>query len=229
MYSYLFTMIILLILLGWLIKRGLQACLAAHEAEWGSWLNYLDGLNRLFCKHYHRFSYNTMIDLPATGPAVIVANHLSGLDPLLLFAATRRPIYFLIAREQYERFGLTWLFRAVGCIPVDRSRHPEIALRAALRALAAGKVIAIFPQGKITLPDEPHKPLKRGGLWLAQRTNSLIYPIHLSGICGIGHIFRGLLWRSQARLVSYPPIDWNKDRSVEELQRLIEGIKVHDV
>lgn len=219
------TVIILLIMSVWLVRRGMQACLAAHQAEWGNWLNYLDGLNRLFCKYYHRLHYNAMLELPAEGPAVIVANHQSGLDPFLLFAITRRPIHFLIAREQYERFGLTWLFRATGCIPVNRSHHPEIALRAAFRALAAGKVIAIFPQGKIVLPGEPHKPLKRGGLWLAQQTNSPIYPAHISGIRGVGHIFRGILWRSRATVVSYPSIHWNKESSVEELQNLIMGIK----
>jgi 1-acyl-sn-glycerol-3-phosphate acyltransferase len=223
MYETLTVVIILLLLLGVLLKRALQACAKANQAEWGeTWLNYIDGLNRLFCKYYHRLEY-TPIDLPKEGPAVIVANHLSGLDPFLLFVATRRPISFLIAREQYERFGLRWLFQATGCIPVDRTGRPELALRAAFRALEAGKVIALFPQGKIVSPGEPHKPLKRGGLWLAQHTHCPIYPVHISGIRGVGHIFRGIVWRSEARLESFPPLLWTEESSLEELQKLIEG------
>ena len=132
------------VILLWLLARQLKA---AQQTDWGNiWLNYLDGLNRLFCKYYHRLQY-TLIDLPAEGPALVVANHLSGLDGFLLIAASRRPLRFMIAREQYERFGLAWLFKSIGCIPVDRSHRPEKGLRAALRALENGEVVVLFPQG----------------------------------------------------------------------------------
>jgi len=214
--------VIIIIALLWLLVRAFRAVAAAQKTDWGkTWLNYIDGLNSLFCKYYHRLQY-TPIDLPAQGAAIVVANHLSGLDGLLVIAATRRPLRFLIAREDYERFGLTWLFRATGSIPVDRSRHPEIALRAALRALEAGEVIALFPQGRMILPGETRK-LKRGAFWLAQKTNTPIYPAFMSGIAGVGHIFRGILWRSHAKLVSYPPLDWRAENNVEYLQTLFDG------
>ncbi len=217
----LLTLIAIIILLG-LLKQAGVAIKAAQRTDWDStWLNYLDGLNRLFCQHYHRLQY-TPVDLPTQGPALIVANHLSGLDSLLLVAVTQRPLRFLIAREQYERFGLTWLFRAMGCIPVDRSRHPEVALRAALRALESGEVIALFPQGTFTLPGEKRK-LKGGIFWLAEQTNSPIYPVFISGIKGIGHIFRGVLWPSHAKMITYPPLEWNRNNSLESLQTILEG------
>jgi 1-acyl-sn-glycerol-3-phosphate acyltransferase len=222
MYQLLATTIIVGIIVVLFIRKGLQACSAAQQADWGStWLNYLDGLNRLFCKHYHRLQY-TPITLPPTGPAVVMANHLSGLDPLLLIAASPRPLRFLIAREQYERFGLKWLFRAVGCIPVDRGTHPERALREALRALSAGEVIALFPQGTIVLAGESHE-LKRGGFWLAQQTQSPIYPTYLSGIPGMGYVLLSILWRSRATLVSYPSLYWQCNGDILHLQALLEG------
>lgn len=206
----------------WLIRRGLRACIAAHEADWGiPWVNYLDGMNRIFSKRFHRLEYNP-VDLPATGPAIVVANHLSGLDPILLFAATRRPLRFLIAREEYERFGFQWIFRTGGCIPVDRATKPEAALRVALRALQAGEVIALFPQGTITLPDQLPRKLKRGCLWLAQQTNAPIYPVHLSGIKGMGHTISALFMRSHAKLTSYPPLIGDAI-DLDYLQALLEG------
>ncbi|MGD2083234.1 MAG: 1-acyl-sn-glycerol-3-phosphate acyltransferase, partial [Chromatiales bacterium] len=76
---------------------------AANLTDWGSgWLNLLDGVNRLFCRYYHRMN-DVVLPLPAEGAAIVVANHVSGLDPLLLIAASRRPLRFLIAREQFER------------------------------------------------------------------------------------------------------------------------------
>ena len=79
------------------------------------------------------------IPLPETGAAIVVCNHISGLDPLVLIAATPRPLRFLIAREEYERFGLQWLFRLGKCIPVERDKRPELAMRAALRAIENGE------------------------------------------------------------------------------------------
>ena len=100
--------------LGW--RWALRKCEAANVADWGNrWINRLDGLNRLFCRHFHRLGRQD-IPLPARGGALVVSNHVSGLDPLLLIAASPRPLRFLIAREEYERWWLTWLFRA--------SRHP---------------------------------------------------------------------------------------------------------
>lgn len=211
------TIIIFISLLG-----IFSLILAAHKTDWGNiWLNFLEGLNQIFCKYYHRLEY-TPIELPETGPALVVANHVSGLDPMLLIAACRRPLRFMIAREEYERFGLTWLFKAIGCIPVDRTGRPEIALRAALRALEAGEVIALFPQGKITLPGEKQK-LKRGSLWLAQRSNCPIYPVFISGISGMGHVIRAVLWRSHAKIVSYPQLDLNDENHLEHLESLLTG------
>ena len=216
------TVAIFIIVFFWLLRKGLQSTIAAQQADWGkAWLNYLDGLNRLFCKYYHRLQY-TPIELPPQGAAIVVANHLSGLDPLLLVAATCRPLRFLIAREQYERFGLKWLFQAIGCIPVDRGGRPEIALRAALRALEAGEVIALFPQGTFVLPGESHQ-IKKGSLWLADHTNSPIYPAYISGISGQGYIFLSLLWRSRAVIASYLPLANSSNQQLEYLQALLEG------
>ncbi len=216
------TLIIIAILIAlfWWTRRII---LEANKTDWHvRWLNYLEGLNQLFCKYYHRLEYSKPIDLPKNGPAIVVSNHLSGIDGNLLIAASRRQLRFLIAREEYERFGLQWLFRAIGCIPVDRSHHAEIALRTALAALKAGEVIAIFPQSTFVLPGTSRR-LKRGSIWLAQQTNCPIYPVHLSGIKGAGHVVRGVLLRSKAKLVTYPPLNLDDENHLQYLQSLLEG------
>ncbi len=176
------------------------------EADWGrAWLNRLDGLNRLFCRVYHRLRADPL-PLPAQGPAVLVANHLSGLDPLLLIASARRPLRFLIAREQYERFGLRWLFRAVGCIPVDRSRRPELALREALRALRAGEVVAIFPQGRIHVPGRDAPPrIKPGAVYLARQLDCPLVPCRVDGVGAPGWVVGAVWVPSRARVSAFAP------------------------
>ncbi len=87
-------------LLGYGLWRGLRACLRHNLTDWGQgWLNVLDGFNRIFCRQFHRLN-EVWLDLPEAGPAVVVSNHVSGLDPLLLIASSPRPLRFLIASEQ---------------------------------------------------------------------------------------------------------------------------------
>lgn len=204
--AYFLLFILICAGLWWTFVWACKKCEAANKTDWGGkWLNRLDGLNRLFCERYHHLDY-TPLPLPEQGAALLVSNHLSGLDPLLLIAAARRPLRFMIAQEEYQRFGLRWLFRAIGCIPVERERRPEQALRHARRVLQKGEIVALFPHGGIHLDSDPPRKLKRGALKLAQLEQCDIYPVRIEGIRGQGHILRAVLLPSRARLIGWPPL-----------------------
>jgi 1-acyl-sn-glycerol-3-phosphate acyltransferase len=192
------------ILLLWLLLRFVRACAAANTVDWGNaGNNYIVGFIVLFCRYVHHFRHE-QIPLPAQGGAVLASNHISGLDPFLLIAASPRPLRFMIAREEYERFGLQWLFRRAHCIPVDRERQPERALREALRALAAGDVVAIFPQGGIQVSAQRSGKLKGGVVRLAHKSACPIYPVHVADVRGLGHTVRAVFYPSKATLRSAP-------------------------
>ena len=194
------------ILLAWLWFWLLCLCEAANGADWGNrWLNRLDGLNRIFCRRFHRLVHEPL-NLPATGGALVASNHVSGLDPLLLIAASPRPLRFLIAREQYDRWWLRWLFRAVGCIPLERTRNPRSALEAARRALKHGEVVALFPQGRIHLDHHEPAPLKRGIVLLASLTGVPIHPVRIEGIRAQGMTVTAVFIPSRACLLSFVPL-----------------------
>ncbi len=192
--------LIAVIATAWLARWAIRHCDRANGADWGNkWLNRLDGLNRIFCRRFHRLQADT-IQLPANGGALLAANHVSGLDPLLMIAACSRPLRFMIATEEYHRWWLKWLVRTIGCIPVDRTGKPEKAFQAALRALDADEVIGVFPQGRIRHPGEAPVALKRGVVALAHLAEVPIVPLHISGIRGAGHIIIALFLRSTARI-----------------------------
>jgi 1-acyl-sn-glycerol-3-phosphate acyltransferase len=203
-----------------------KRCRAAARADWGrGWLNTLDGLNRIFCRRFHRLRA-THLPLPQHGPALVVANHVSGLDPLLMVAACQRPLRFIIAREQYERFGLRWLLRAIGCIPVDRAASPHRALAAARRALQHGEVVALFPQGRIHLDTEGPVRLKPGILHLAKLSGAPVYPLRIDGVRGAGRTLRAVFLRSRARLTVFPHLYYEEgvpERMLETLGRQLCG------
>lgn len=206
---------------GW--RRLARACDAAREADWGHpWLNRLDGLNRLFCRRFHGLEHS-LPELPSSGPVLIVANHVSGLDPLLIIAASSRPVHFIIAREEYDRPVLRRLFDAVGCIPVERRGRPDQAMRTALKALEDGKVVALFPHGQIHTGDGPPPRLKRGVLWLAQRARCPVLPVRIEGVRGAGQVLAAVARPSQVSLRSYPVLHC-ADRADEECMGIIQSL-----
>lgn len=216
-------MIYLLWLLPLLFVGLLWAGWRTNRADWGGpWLNTLAGLNRLLCCRYHRL-VGELSTLPTEGAAVVVANHHSGLDPFLLIAASPRPLRFLIAQEEYNRRGLTWLFRAVGCIPVDRGGRPERAFREALKVLARGEVVALFPHGGIRLDDEPRCHLKPGAVRLARLASCPVVPVRLDGIAGVGEVMASIYLRGRPRLTPYTPLICDEPQQcLQQIQQLIE-------
>jgi 1-acyl-sn-glycerol-3-phosphate acyltransferase len=216
----LLALIILIMFVG-LMRLGESA----NEVDWGGlWLNRIDGLNRILCRRFHHLQHND-IALPETGGALLVCNHVSGLDPLLMIAACKRPLRFLIAREEYERFGLHGLLKSVGCIPVDRKGRPEQALREALRVLQQGEVVALFPHGHIHLDSDPPRRLKRGVIWLAQQTGAPIIPMRLTGVWGEGFTVSAVFMPSHARLQGFAAMDCAGEDAKACLQQIAEYIE----
>lgn len=211
------------LLLIWLIG------LLAANADWGGpHVNWLDGWTRILCRSLHGLG-KQQIDLPENGPAIVVANHISGLDPLLLIAASRRPLRFLIAREEYQRFGMQWLFRAAGCIPVDRDGRPEKSLRQALKALQQGEVIAIFPHGKIHLDSDPPRKLKAGFARLAAWSDSPIYPVRIDGVTATGKVLMAPFIPSRVQLTQHNPIHCHTEKLEICLEQVSVAIKAPEL
>lgn len=85
--------------------------------------------------------------VPREGPLLVAANHLSVLDPPLVGAVLPRELDFMAKAELFRVPGLAGLIRRLNAHPVDRSGSDAAALRLALRLLAAGRALLIFPEG----------------------------------------------------------------------------------
>ena len=215
-----FLVLLSLLAVGWGLRRMAESCRRAQRADWGAgWLNFLDGLNRIYCRRVHDLD-DLQLEIPDSGPAIVVSNHVSGLDPLMLIAASHRPLRFLVAREQYVMPWFSWRFRAVGCIPVDRQRRPERALREALKTLQKGEVVALFPHGKIHLDSDPPRKLKPGAAKLAQATGAPLIPVRITGVRGEGHVLPALFFPSRIEIHTYPVIECSGLATEQILERL---------
>ncbi len=123
--------------------------------------------------------------LPA-GPALIVPNHVSFMDPVLLSFATNRPMRFLMYRGIYETRGLQWLFRSLGAIPISPKDPKEViedSLYRARRALAAGETVVVFPEGMLTRNGD-FGIFRRGFERVAAGTGAPVIPAHIDGMWG---------------------------------------------
>jgi len=111
----------------------------------------------------------------------------------------------MIAREQYNRWWISWLFKMLGLIPVERTAKPQESFYAARAAVEAGEVVAVFPHGGIHKLEDTFRP-KRGIAVLAGMTGAPIYPIRISGIRAQGFTVIAVFIRSRASVKGYPPL-----------------------
>jgi 1-acyl-sn-glycerol-3-phosphate acyltransferase len=123
---------------------------------------------------------------PARGPVIVAANHLAEVDSLLVALVSPRRFWFLAKSEYFTRPGLVgaffrWFFNATGQIPVDRGSGSEEPLHAAVDALAAGRVLAIYPEGTRS-PDGRLYKGRSGVMRIAELApDALILPVAFRG------------------------------------------------
>ena len=119
-------------------------------------------------------------NLPADGPAIVVANHKSNIDPVMIGIAFDRPLKYMAKKELFRFAPLGWLVSTLGAFPVDRGAGDRQALEKALEVLAAGGVLLMFPEGTRFRDEEIHDFLPGVGM-LAVRSGAPVIPIASRG------------------------------------------------
>ena len=125
--------------------------------------------------------------IPDKGPAVVVCNHISYMDALVVIGSCRRPIRFVMDHQIFKIPLLSFVFRTAGAVPIAPAREaPEILEQAydrVARYLEAGEVVGIFPEGRLT-EDGEIGPFKSGIERIVQRTPAPVVPMALRGLWG---------------------------------------------
>lgn len=151
----------------------------------------------------HAFTPLRPCSLPPTGPAILVCNHISGLDPLILQVCCPRLIVWMMAREYYDMPGFRPLFNLIHAIPVQRSGRDLAATRQAFRALDQGHILGIFPEGRIETTAQI-LPFQTGTALMALRANVPVYPACIDGTTRNTEMLDAFLY-SQRGVVTFGP------------------------
>jgi acyl-[acyl-carrier-protein]-phospholipid O-acyltransferase/long-chain-fatty-acid--[acyl-carrier-protein] ligase len=125
-------------------------------------------------------------NVPVKGAALLVSNHVSFVDWLLLMASQRRFIRFVVWAGWTKTWGLRWLLRWAGCIPVDGFGGPRAivkSLKAAGDALARGELVCIFAEGRFTRTGVM-LPFHRGFEQVLKHCKAPIVPVCLDQVWG---------------------------------------------
>lgn len=155
--------------------------LSVPELETSFHVRVLQRVARLYGTAFQQVELKNACPIPASGPALIAANHTSGLDPLAIQATCPRPIYWVMTRDYYDRPAMKWFFEWIRMIPIDRLGKDAGAWREAMRRLKDGFVIGVFPEGRIET-ERKLLPFQPGICLLAARVEADVYPVYLDGL-----------------------------------------------
>ena len=125
--------------------------------------------------------------IPEEGAAVLVCNHVSYVDAIVIMAESPRPIRFVMDHHIFRSPFAGWVFRHAKAIPIAPSHEdPEMLTRAyeaCARALAEGDLVCIFPEGKLTRTGDLN-PFRHGVTEIIRRTPAPVVPMALRGLWG---------------------------------------------
>src|SRR5437773_4907439 len=137
---------------------------------------------------FYRVSAVGLENLPAGG-FLLVPNHITWVDALILQLACPRPIRYVIDQEYYYKPILHPVLRTIGCIPISK-RQSHAAVRAAAEKIAEGEIVCVFPEGELERRGTLLR-LQRGYEVIARHAKAQVVPVWLDQLWGSIFSFQG--------------------------------------
>jgi 1-acyl-sn-glycerol-3-phosphate acyltransferase len=193
-------------------------------------------LTWVFVNLMYRIKVRGLENIPETGPVLLVSNHVSFMDALVIGGSVRRPVRFVMDHSIFRIPVLGFIFRTARAIPIAPAREDPEALQKAFdridAELADGEVVCIFPEGKLTRDGEMSE-FKRGVEKILERRPVPVIPMALRGLWGSFFSRRdgkaamtqlpNRFW-SRIELIATAPVPGN-DASATGLQRIVAGLR----
>ena len=179
------------------------------------WYRSLQVLARILCALLFQIRISGRHHVPVTGGALLVANHQSYLDPVLVGAGVRRRLNYVARSELFGWAPFRWLIASLDAIPIRSERLGLGGIRESLRRLRRGRLVLIFPEGGRT-PDGRMQELRPGFCTLAIRANVPVIPVGIQGAYEAWPRHRKLFRFHRTSVCFGPPILPEKIRALSE-------------
>ncbi|MCC7423445.1 MAG: 1-acyl-sn-glycerol-3-phosphate acyltransferase [Planctomycetaceae bacterium] len=127
-----------------------------------------------------RYRVRGLEHIPAAGGGLILVNHQSFLDPLLVGLPLSRPISFVARDNLFHIPVIGWILRKTYVMPINREAASTASIREAVGRIRHGFLVGIFPEGTRSDTAEVG-PFKPGFLALLRRSNRPVYPVGIAG------------------------------------------------
>ncbi len=184
----------------------------------------------------YRIKVQGLENIPERGPALLVCNHVSFMDALVIGGSVRRPVRFVMDHNIFKVPVLGFIFRTARAIPIAPAREDTDILRKAYdridEELADGQLVCIFPEGKLTRDGEMSE-FKKGVEKILERRAVPVVPMALRGLWGSffsrrdGKAAMSRLPRrfwSRIELVATAPVP-GTDTTATSLHRIVSGLR----
>jgi 1-acyl-sn-glycerol-3-phosphate acyltransferase len=187
-------------------------------------------VNISFTRVLWRTQVSGPLPIPDDQGAVIVSNHRSGVDPLLIQLCTDRVVHWMVAREYYEMPGIWVVFRSLGSIRVNRGGIDTAATKMAIRLAQQGGLVGLFPEGRVNMTDELLLPGRPGAALIALKARVPVIPCFVEGAPYDGTALGSFFMSGKARVVVGQTIDlsdyYGREGDREVLQQLTKRFLV---
>ena len=151
---------------------------------------------------FYRVTALEIENLPDAG-CLLLPNHITWVDAMVLQLACPRPIRYIVDQEFYRKPILHPFLKVAGCIPID-TRRSRSAIRAATEKIAEGEIVCLFPEGQLTRSGTLLR-LRRGYELIAREANAPVVPVWLDQLWGSIFSYQGgKFFNKWPRRIPYP-------------------------
>jgi len=182
---------------------------------------------RVLLRGWHETQILTPSPVPRTGGGIIIANHISWLDPAVVVSLTPRPVIFMMAADVAKHPILSGFVRGMEIIPLTGSARDSAAMRQALQIIKDGHLLGIFPEGGIAR-QSTFLPFQPGAGLVVKRSGAPVYPLCVEGTHRGKAGFGVYLNPQKIRVAWGEALDLSAERDVGAITKRLES-SIHDL
>jgi 1-acyl-sn-glycerol-3-phosphate acyltransferase len=179
------------------------------------------GLCRIFTTVWFDLKVFDAGNVPSTGGVLLVSNHQSFLDPVLVAVRLYRPVSFMARSSLFHNPYFGWLIRNLRAFPIQQGRADVGAMKETIRQLQAGNVLNVFPEGSRTETGELG-PIEKGIALIIRKAGVPVVPVAVEGSFRAWPKGRKFFRPHPIRVIYGKPMELHRLRP-EEITAAIDG------